>query len=116
MAKLPASLDVCVLVSIAKLADKSKVVYFDASHLLHHSDTAVLNTLPSRELHCGKAIPLVAVVALSLPATTLNLSGVKLPYWTPWLIYTGNATLFNGGSLYNSKANTLSWPAIVNIL
>lgn len=24
----------------------------------------------------------------------------------PWLIYTGNATLFNGGSLYNSKANT----------
>lgn len=32
----PASLDVCVLVSIAKLADKSKVVYFDASHLLHH--------------------------------------------------------------------------------
>ena len=39
----------------------------------------------------------------------LKYSHPAKPMVTPWLIYTGNATLFNGGSLYNSKANTPWW-------
>jgi len=91
-------------------------VHFNASHLLHHPDTAMLDTLPSRELHCGEAIPLAAMIALPLPATTFNLSRVELPHWTPWLICARDATLLNRWCLYYRKANTLSWPTILNVL
>lgn len=86
VANFPASLDVGTLAFIVQLSNGSEVVYLDASHLFDDPNATVLNALPTRKLHRIVAVAGLAVVALSLPTTTFDLSRVELPHRTPGLV------------------------------